>query len=152
MSTSISWSIEGDKQVSRKLEGLKNNLKDFRPAFKSASDMLVGIFSKDVFSTKGSVIGETWARLSPMTIRQKVRRGFGAQPLINTGTMQGNFKTIVESDSAVIHNSTDYFKYHQSNKPRSKIPRRVMMKIGNSQKVEVVRIFQKYIQDSVNKS
>lgn len=148
----LSWSIEGDKQLSRKLEGIKSNLKDFRPAFKNSSDMLVGIFSKDVFSTKGGIIGETWARLSPMTIKQKVRRGFGTQPLVNTGTMQGSFKTIVESNRAVIFNTTDYFKYHQSNKPRSRLPRRVMMKIGNSQKVEVVRIFQKYIHDSVNKS
>ena len=152
MSTNLSWSIEGEKQISRNLEGLKHNLKNFKEPFKDASNMLVGIFSKDVFSTKGSVIGEQWARLSPMTIKQKAKRGFGSEPLIATGTMQGSFRTIVETDKAVIYNKSDYFKYHQSNKPRKKLPRRVMMKIANTQKVEVVRIFQRHILESLNKA
>ena len=147
----LSWTIEGDKQISRRLEGLKSNLKNFKPAFKDASEMLVGIFSKDVFSTKGSVIDENWPRLSPNTIKQKIKRGFGIQPLIATGTMQGSFKSVVDTDMAVISNKAEYFKYHQSNKPRRHLPRRVMMKIGNNQKVEVVRIFQAYIQESLQK-
>jgi phage gpG-like protein len=59
--------------------------------------------------------------------------------------MQHSFKSIVASDQAVISNSAPYFKYHQSNKPRSRIPRRVMMALGQNQKQDIVRFFQSYI-------
>jgi len=52
----------------------------------------------------------------------------------------------VSSEQAVIHNTAEYFKYHQSRQPRSRLPRRAMMALGNNQKAEIVRFFQAYIQ------
>ena len=42
----ISWSIEGDKELSRVLTGLATELKDFRQPFSSAADYLTRTFSK----------------------------------------------------------------------------------------------------------
>src|SRR5215208_7237575 len=123
----LRWDIEGQRSLSRRLEGLAADLDDLTVPFRKSANMLVGVFSKDVFSTQGAAIGEKWKRLSPYTVAQKARLGFPTEPLIRTGAMQRSFRSIVASDQAVIHNVAPYFKYDQSNQPRKKIPRRVMM-------------------------
>lgn len=147
----LEWSIEGEKQLSRKLIGLSTNLKDLHRPFSDSADYLKGVFSRDVFETQGAVIGERWKRLSPYTVSQKAKRGYPSTPLVGSGAMQNSFYTIVSSDQAVIGNSAGYFKFHQSRAPRSQLPRRVMMKIGNNQKTEIVRFFQRYIHESLKK-
>jgi len=143
--TRLEWSIEGEKQLSRRLRGLENDIKDFSPAFKKSASKLKSIFSRDVFSSRGQVIGEKWKRLSPYTVAQKARQGFPSDPLVRTGKMKNSFTTKYGPREATISNTAEYFKYHQSNKPRSRIPRRVMMKLGNNQKEMVVKEFQNYI-------
>lgn len=147
----ISWEIEGEVQLSRKLIGLSNNLKDLHRPFSDSAAYLKQTFSRDVFRSQGAVIDEKWKRLSPYTVSQKAKRGYPATPLVGTGAMQNSFYTIVSSDQAVIVNSASYFKFHQSRAPRTHLPRRVMMKIGNRQKVEIVRFFQRYVHESIKR-
>lgn len=149
MVLTLQWTLEGERQISRVLLDLDSNLKDFSEPFGRSAEYLKGVFSRDVFDSQGAAIGEKWKRLSPYTVAQKARKGFPSTPLIASGRMRESFKTIVSSDQAVIYNTAEYFKYHQSNQPRSKLPRRVMMKISNNLKTEVVRFFQTYIQDSI---
>lgn len=148
----LQWEIEGSKQLSRVMQNMEVKLKDFRIPFTDASKELVKIFSKDVFETEGSAIGEKWARLSPYTVAQKARLGYSAKPLVRTGRMQRSFKSIIETTQATIYNDTEYFKYHQSNKPRSKLPRRVMMKLAEIQKQIVVKAFQTYFHKVMKKT
>jgi hypothetical protein len=152
MSFQISWTIEGDKQFSRRLRGLDTDLKDFTKPLKRIADSLIKTFSTDVFSTQGGAVQESWAALSPYTLATKARKGYPLVPLIATGAMQKGFRSIVSSDQAVISNIVDYFKYHQSNKPRSHLPRRVMMKLGFQQKELIQKEFQRFIMDSKNKN
>jgi phage gpG-like protein len=147
----ISWTIEGETQLSRKLIGLRDDLRDLRRPFSDSADYLKGVFSRDVFQTQGAAIGETWKRLSPYTVAQKARQGYPATPLVGSGRMQKSFQTIVSSDQAVIYNDAAYFKYHQSRAPRSHLPRRVMMKIYHRQREEVVRFFLQYIREGMRK-
>lgn len=58
--------------------------------------------------------------------------------------MKDSFKTAVAADYAEIWNTASYFKYHQSNKARSKLPRRMMMNLTNDTKSEIVKIFHTY--------
>src|SRR3954469_4067798 len=147
----LQWSIEGATQLSRRLESLSANTRNLTVPFRKSADSLIRTFSRDVFSTQGAVIGEKWKRLSPYTVAQKARQGFPTDPLVRTGKMQRSFTSIVSSQQAVVYNTQDYFKYHQSNKPRSHLPRRVMMKLGEMQKQQVVKIFQRYLQEQVAK-
>ena len=151
MAFHLEWEIEGDKQLSRRLRTLEKWPKDLTGPFRTASTNLKKIFEAEVFDTRGRVIGEQWKRLSPATVARKARSGYPSDPLIATGAMKGSFRTIVTSDSAVIGNTAEYFKYHQSNKPRAKLPRRVMMKIGNNQKTMVVRVFQEHLRKFIVK-
>ena len=145
MTFQLSWEIEGDKQLSRRLRKVVTGISSFQKPFKQSADHLIGIYKRDVFRTQGSIIDERWARLSPATVAAKARSGFPITPLVATGRMRRSFKSFVTTESATIGNDARYFKYHQSNKPRRKIPRRVMMKLGMAQREDVVRIFHKFI-------
>lgn len=151
MAFQLEWKIEGEQQLSRKLRIDASNIKDFKKPFSESASRLKRIFERDVFDSQGGAIGERWARLSPVTIAQKARHGFPLQPLIRTGAMRGSFKTAVTSDQAVIYNTAEYFKYHQSNKPRRHLPRRVMMKLGENQRELVVKIFHNFIREQLKK-
>jgi len=137
----LEWSIEGQKQLSRNLRGISETMGNWQPAFKKVAKELKEVFSNDVFATKGKAIDERWAPLKPQYLAQKRAQGYPADPLVKTGKMQKSFKSMVKMDSATVWNSIAYAKYHQSNKPRKKIPRRAMMKLGNNQKALVVKIF-----------
>ena len=147
----ISWSIEGEKQLSRNLGFLVSSIKDWTPAFKQAGDDLVRVFSTDVFNTQGRAVGESWQPLKPGYAAQKARRGYPTTPLVTTGQMQRSFQSLYKADFAAVWNNAFYFKYHQSNKPRKRLPRRVMMKLGENQRQMVVKIFHTYWHKKVNR-
>lgn len=145
----LEWSIEGEKQLSRVLLGMESSLRDYTHPFRQSADHLIRTFSQDVFQSQGAAIGERWQRLSPYTVAQKARRGLPLTPLVGTGRMRASFRSIVSTDQAVVYNTTDYFKYHQSNRPRAHLPRRVMMKLSDNLKEQVVRYFQEHIRASM---
>src|SRR3954470_15107739 len=101
MAFALEWQVEGVTQLSRRLEGLSAAMRDLTVPFRTSADMLVGVYSKDVFATEGAVIGKSWQRLSPVTVAQKARLGYaGKGILVRTGKMQRSFTSIVASDQA----------------------------------------------------
>lgn len=140
----LTWSIEGQQQLVRNIKKIGNEIKDWEPAFNQAAVNLKKIFTDDVFRTEGSVIDEKWNPLKPRYLAQKLKDGYPADTLVKTGRMQNGFQHLVKSDYAEVWNSTQYFKYHQSSEPRKKLPRRVMMKLGNKQKEMIVKVFHTY--------
>lgn len=149
MSYAVTWSIEGEKQLSRNLVIMADRIEDWTPAFQDTAETLKDTFSKDVFSSEGSVIQERWSPLSQAYAYRKAQKYPGKGILEATGTMKNSFMTLWRPDMAMVWNDIAYFKYHQSNKPRSKLPRRVMMKLGNSQKTMVMKIFHNYFHKAV---
>ena len=115
----LQWSIEGEQQLARRLQGVNESMGSWKPAFKKTAKVLKNTFQNDVFNTKGGVIDETWRPLSPTYLAKKREQGYPSQPLVRTGKMQRSFKDLVKPDSATIWNAIRYFKYHQSNRPRS---------------------------------
>ena len=146
----LQWSIEGEKQISRILLNVSNAAKDFKKPLEQSATMLRELFEGDVFKTEGRAIQRQWERLSPATVARKARSGspFPTKILVDTGKMQESFYTTVTSDYAIIGNNQDYFKYHQSNKPRKRLPRRQMMRITNPAKEEIQRYFLIHLKNS----
>ncbi len=143
MNMLLRWELEGEVQLSRRLRGIGDQLKDWRPAFRRATNELKSTFSNDVFQTQGTAVGaKKWAPLKPQYLAQKRKRGFSGGTLVATGQMKNSFQTIVKSDLGAVWNSIYYFKYHQSNRPRRKLPRRIIMRLGNNQRQLIIRIFQ----------
>ncbi len=147
----LSWQIEGEQQLLRNLRGIRESMGDWRPAFRKVARELKDTFANDVFQTEGGAVDESWSPLSPKYLAQKRAQGFSGGTLIKTGKMKKAFKSMFDPNSATLWNAAQYFKYHQSNKPRNKLPRRVMIKLGNDQKVLVVRIFNTHFQKKLKK-
>jgi len=144
MALFLQFEIEGEKQISAVLERAKNGVENFRPALTAVSSNLMRDF-KGTFKTNGASIGENWQGLSPKYAERK-RRKFGNSPtLVATGIMSKAFTSKVEPLQLQIRNTASYFKFHQSNQPRTKIPRRMMMKLGESQRADVFMEFNKYL-------
>lgn len=135
MSLFISFNIEGEQQISRRIQGLAN--KDLGAAFARIGRKLVDFYSGAVFDTEGAVIGQRWVG------------GPSYHGLVRTGEMRSSFDFIAQSDRLTIFNTSDHFKYHQSNRPRTKLPRRVMIKLDNPRKELVVKEIQKEYVDEL---
>jgi len=146
----LTWSIEGDAQLVRRLRGIGKEVKDWTPAFGEAAEKLKSIFENDVFRTEGGAIQEKWQPLKPQYLAQKLKQGYPADILIRTGVMKNSFFTESSRMQGVVSNQSPYFKYHQSKTPRSKLPRRIIMKLGNKQKEIVVKVFHTYWYKKVN--
>jgi phage gpG-like protein len=128
--------IEGDKELSRLLTDIDTGLRSFRPALeKIVPEVLKSIDLN--FAARGSLFGG-W---------KPPAKNYGHALLEDSGTMRGAFEFDVFDDHAIIYNPTEYFKYHQSNQPRTKIPRRVMMKLDDERKRFIVKAHQEQIID-----
>jgi phage gpG-like protein len=127
----LNFKLEGEEEMVRRFRNISADLKDFRPEFQKSANFLKDFFGGEVFETRGAVIGEKWKptkNLWPILER--------------SGRMRRSFKTKADSKSAQVWNAVDYFAYHQSNKPRRKLPRRVMMKLDEARKQKITKIFQ----------
>jgi phage gpG-like protein len=137
----LNVSLEGEKQLSRRLMTIPNDIDNWKiPLFRIGGEVR-GAIDKN-FSSRGALFGARW----------QPRKDNLPHPLLEkTTTMRRNFKQSLGPDYIEIFNPTPYFKYHQSNKPRRKIPRRVMMKIDDERKRFIQREFQKHINDALRK-
>ena len=121
----LSFNIEGEQELSRKLNGLAN--KNLKRPFERVGRKLVEFYSGSVFDSEGGVIGAKW------------KTGPQYHGLVRSGTMRKSFKHRATAQSLEVYNTAEYFKYHQSNKPRSKIPRRIMIKLDEPRRQMIVK-------------
>lgn len=120
--------------MNRRIGGFANKIKDWSPATEKVGIYLKGFFTNDVFQSEGAVFGEKWVG------------GKYYHKLQRSGLMRNSFYFKSDKDQVEIGNTADYFKYHQSNQPRkSKLPRRIMMKLDESRKQKIVKFFQQQI-------
>lgn len=145
----LKFSIEGAEPISRNLGEIANGVKDFKKPFEDVSKAMLKTFQMN-FDSRGSLYGG-WAARKPQ-YKGGVR--IDTWPLMEkTGRMRRSFKSDVRSTSIELYNTRSYFKYHQSNAPRtSNLPRRAMMKLRRQDADMVVRQFQLYLIDIQRKS
>lgn len=133
----LSFAIQGEKQLVRRLQTVATDIKDWGTEMKKTGKYLKETFSGPVFSSEGAEIGEPWVD------------GPYYHGLVRTGKMKKSFVFTSNDYMMSIGNTTSYFKYHQSKGARSKLPRRVMMKLDEKRKEAIVKIFQKKIHKSL---
>lgn len=133
--------IEGERQLSRTLLTIPKNIDNFkRPLFRIGGEVRGSI--DDNYGSRGALFG----RWKPRT------KSYSHPILEKTSTMRRNFKQKLGPDYIEIFNPTPYFKYHQSNKPRRKLPRRVMMKIDRIRQQFIQKEFQRHVQESIRRA
>lgn len=136
----IAGAIEGDLQLSRQLIGISTNLNNFRVPLGQSREQLMSTTQLN-FGVVGGLMGG-W----------KPRKRIYAHPLLEkTGRMRNNFKSKVSPNMLEIWNPTSYFPYHQSNRPRKRLPRRVMLKIIGQDKRRIQKFFQAWMVGTVKR-
>lgn len=130
----ISVTLEGEAQVHRRLLIVAGGITNFEAPLRNIGSELQKTF-QDNFAQEGALFGGWPARKQDYP-----------WPILNkTGRLRQGFRQNLGKTELLIYNVVPYFKYHQSNKPRTKMPRRVMMKIDNDRRNFIVKQFQAYI-------
>lgn len=150
---SVAITIKGDKETIAALGKLGSSFLNFQMAMRSIGKELTNYYGNNVFNSQGGAIGQRWPALAQATKKQKVKKFYTATPLVNTGDMKKGFtSTFPDVNSVTIGNKMDYFKYHQSSAPRTRLPRRVMMSTGGSVKTIIGDIIQADIEGKIEKA
>lgn len=134
MPVTLEFTIEGERQVARRLEIAADGVKDFSEP--------LGEVDKEVMHSVDLNYGARGALFGGWRPRTK---SYPWPLLEQTGTMRSSFVSKQDSTSVTFGNTDWKFPYHQSNKSRSKIPRRVMLKIDNIRRNFIIKAFQRYI-------
>ncbi|WP_210161261.1 phage virion morphogenesis protein [Bradyrhizobium sp. ORS 285] len=141
--------LQGEVQLSRVLQGVSATVKNWRPAFEKSGEQMVDFFSEDVFDTEGAAVDDPWAALNPDYEKRKQKKYPDAGILQATGLMRDSFVSQPSAMSLIVRNTAPYFKFHQSNQPRTRLPRRVMMKLTENIREKLIKNMQAYFIEQV---
>ena len=144
----LHFEVEGEDLLYRRLEGISEKLNNWRKTFVRTGSFLKKTF-RDNFLFTGDLLEKRWAPLKPQTIMAKMRRGQTDDPLIGTGKMMESFASDPQKMYVRVYNPVEYFKYHQSNKARRVIPRRVMISLTERMREQIVKFFQEQVQEAL---
>lgn len=134
MAFRLQMSLEGETQIDRILGITVDGVKDFRQPLEQSKVIILDRVQQN-FDKRGSMFGGWPAR--------KVNRPW---PLLEqTGKMRRSFKGDVTSTQLTVGNTDDKFKFHQSNKPRTKLPRRIMLQVDSTSAILITKAFQAYL-------
>lgn len=140
MALHISLNIEGAGNMKAALGKVEDVITDFKPILQDISTYLLGQFVAD-WSTRGQLIGESWAELNPKYQLAKAKTFPGRGILERSGFMEGAFELEVQDKQAIISNLAPYANFHQQDDegPGGKgiIPRRRFMAVGPRQQSEI---------------
>ena len=107
---------------------LISKLSNAKPAFDAFGSQVTRFLIPEKFNRSEDSYGNKWAPLAASTLRRKykgkLRSAYGTKPLNATGTLKKSFRFRTQDDGVLIFTEEDYFKYHQSDAPRKKLPRR----------------------------
>lgn len=145
MAVRATVSVEGIEPIMERIGGLRERLANAAPAFEISADLLE-LHVAQVWATQGAHGGSPWAPLAASTARMRERRwgyyrlapagGASARSpiLVWTGRSRGSFRQghpehvrMVSPSGLVWGSSVPWLKYHQSTRPRTRLPRRAML-------------------------
>ena len=141
----LKWTIEGVPELSRILMTTVRKLSDLKlPLWKSSKLILADV--EENFETEGRLVGG-WKPLAPSTVAGRMREGYGGEhPILQkTGALRKSFYSTVFNTKAFISASSPYFAFHQSRKPRTRLPRRAMLVLTDRTKQNIVEEFHKFV-------
>lgn len=149
----IRLEFEGEVLVDRLIAGIESRASDFRPVWPDVVRAFRTIAAR-AFATEGESAGGAWPELAERTQRDREREGYNpthpilqrTQRLMRSLTLDGGegFANTTAT-SLEIGSNVEYFKYHQSNKPRTKIPRRPVINLTADDRVEIMRPIRLYL-------
>lgn len=129
----LTVSLEGELVIDRVLRGIESRAQNLAPAWPGVLQAFYQI-TRAAFATEGASTGAPWPQLTPSTQKDRQRKGYPpAHPILQrTHALEraltgggGAFASTGPSRLALIlSGELSYFKFHQSNRPRTVLPRR----------------------------
>lgn len=149
----IAFSLEGVTEVSRRFAARAERVGDLTPAWPEV-DKVFHLLVQQQFASAGAQGGERWPELARRTQLERAREGYGPKRpiLVRTGDLQRSLTTL-NGDAISVHHPTyyargtgvEYFRYHQSRKPRKVIPRRAAIELSAKAKDALLRPIRIYL-------
>lgn len=134
MAFRLQMGLEGETQIDRVLGITVEGVSDFREPLEESKTIILDRVEQN-FNGRGKLFGGWQPR--------KVNKPW---PLMErTARLRNGFRGNVTGDTLKVDNPVPYFPYHQSNKARKKLPRRVMLQIDSTSAILITKAFQAYL-------
>ena len=136
--TDVEFAFSDPKLVEwlRPITHYSDGIKDFSPVFEDFSVYHARSIRRN-FDAEGRP--NKWTRLLPATIRDRLRQGFGAGPILDrTGALKRGFRFSWGPLSYAVRNIKAYFQWHQEGTEH--LPARQMVVLLNQDKQQFTRI------------
>jgi hypothetical protein len=148
----ITGVVEGQRVIDRVLVDLEHRITDVRPAWPLVIARFRAIVAK-AFATEGASTGAKWAPLAASTVADRRRHHFAPHPILErTGTLRRSLTTdqglgfVQETaTSLTIGSNAKSFPFHQSRRPRTRLPRRAPVELTSTDRTELVRPIAEYV-------
>ena len=147
---SVTIKVIGTEKARETFRRLGVSISNFSKELKTTGEYLVGFIKGPVFETEGQVYGGAWRSLNPGYQAWKQTNYPGRGTLELTGTMRKSFQAQSSQMFLRVFNPTPYFIKHQLG--RDRMPQRVMMRIDEARKQEIVKIIHKGLVERVRKA
>lgn len=145
---------EGLKIIDRQLAAIEERARDVSPAHPAVIKVFNEI-TRRTFQTEGaSSASGKWAPLAKSTERDRAREGYGAQHPILVRTSEMRDSVVERTGDTVIVSTPTYLsigtsnpkaKYHQSRRPRRKLPRRALFDPTQDDKHDLLRPLRRWL-------
>jgi phage virion morphogenesis protein len=143
-----------DDQLQAALGNIVDRATDLTPALKNLGEYLVRK-TRQRFDTSTAPDGIRWRPLAARTIKAKQRRQSTGTPyrtnarpediLKDTFTLRDSITYQVSSDALAVGTNIEYGIYHQSEEPRTRIPRRAFLGLDDADRAEAIDIIRDYL-------
>lgn len=118
----VSIVITGGEQAMAKLRHLGRDINVMPATMDKIGDYLAAYYANEGIRSAGQVFGTTWPKLSTAYANRKRKLYADAPMMVASGALQAGFRYTAGMTSVKIYNTQDYWKFHQSTEPRTKIP------------------------------
>ena len=133
---------QGEVDWKTYLNDFEKRMKNLMPVFERWGGYMLESIER---THKAEGRPKKWAALSPKTIKDRIRLGFGASPILDrTGKMRRSYTFEARPRSFTLGNSTKYHKYHQYGTPT--IPVRLTIQLLAQDKAQFTRARNKYVE------
>jgi hypothetical protein len=146
--------LEGEVLVDRRLQAIEARMSDVGPAWPAVIKTFREIMAKS-FATEGRSTGAAWPELVDTTQAERRRLGFPpAHPILErTGKLKralvlgegGDIRSTPRRLTIGVGPEADYFVYHQSNRPRTRLPRRAPVLLTADDKTALMHPVRLYV-------
>lgn len=133
--------IKGDKKALAQLRTMLHVFEDWKPELTAVGEYLVKFYQDPAFETEGGIFGARWVALTPAYAKRKATIYPGRGILEASGGLRRAYRKEVYSKLLSIINDDPKAELHHLGKGR--LPVRVIMKVDEPRKQEIVDIFKK---------